>query len=505
MRRWLLYLAALAACLGFYRVFPGWFGWMMALTAAGSPLVSVVISAVGKREDPLGLFTLPAAKKAVWELDLRRYCPGDAPSRVLWRRSSKTGELLVRQEREIRMRRRKIPALVPAAVCFAILFCLFPPGQYGQKMTALQQIFSKKPEIWLSLTGRRQTDKRPVMDVVASESQLLYIRTQAYEIYDGQSWRSAEQAEWSVWQPEGRVEIVVRASQAAILPYSGEEKPTKRCLQLPSDAKTWARELAAGKTAEQIREFVRNCGAYDENAQAQGDAARWLAENGRGYCVHFATLAVVLLRGAKIPARLVTGYAVDVQAGLRKTVTGEDAHAWVEFYDGEQWRILEATPTVQSSSLPSMKRENRQNGGWWLLLLPLLLTFKRKENPRLKALRQKATFSREGLSEEEKREYEKLRRLLWHGCFPCLPLWGRWSGKRLTGEGYPLSQKSKIFASSPRGRAKKAHTFLSSRKAKTEREGNEMKQEEKKPITWEVADPKPPIIQSGKMENRKQN
>ena len=30
-----------------------------------------------------------------------------------------------------------------------------------------------------------------------------------------------------------------------------------------------------------------------------------------------------------------------------------------------------------------------------------------------------------------------------------------------------------------------------------------MKQDEKKPITWEVADPKPPIIHSGHMENRK--
>ena len=29
------------------------------------------------------------------------------------------------------------------------------------------------------------------------------------------------------------------------------------------------------------------------------------------------------------------------------------------------------------------------------------------------------------------------------------------------------------------------------------------KQEEKKPIPWEMADPKPPVIQSGHMENRK--
>ena len=30
-----------------------------------------------------------------------------------------------------------------------------------------------------------------------------------------------------------------------------------------------------------------------------------------------------------------------------------------------------------------------------------------------------------------------------------------------------------------------------------------MKQEEKKPIPWEVTDPKPPVIRSGRMENRK--
>lgn len=29
-----------------------------------------------------------------------------------------------------------------------------------------------------------------------------------------------------------------------------------------------------------------------------------------------------------------------------------------------------------------------------------------------------------------------------------------------------------------------------------------MKQDEKKPTTWEVADPKPPVIRSGHMENR---
>lgn len=32
-----------------------------------------------------------------------------------------------------------------------------------------------------------------------------------------------------------------------------------------------------------------------------------------------------------------------------------------------------------------------------------------------------------------------------------------------------------------------------------------MKEEKKKPLSWEIADPKPPVIQSGHMESRKKN
>lgn len=47
--------------------------------------------------------------------------------------------------------------------------------------------------------------------------------------------------------------------------------------------------------------------------------------------------------------------------------------------------------------------------------------------------------------------------------------------------------------------------FLSiSGENKLERQGSTVKQEEKKPTNWEVTDPKPPIVQSGHLENRKQ-
>ena len=31
------------------------------------------------------------------------------------------------------------------------------------------------------------------------------------------------------------------------------------------------------------------------------------------------------------------------------------------------------------------------------------------------------------------------------------------------------------------------------------------KEDERKPIPWEAVDPKPPVVQSGHLENRKQN
>ena len=32
-----------------------------------------------------------------------------------------------------------------------------------------------------------------------------------------------------------------------------------------------------------------------------------------------------------------------------------------------------------------------------------------------------------------------------------------------------------------------------------------MKEEEKKPVNWEVTDPKPPVVRSGHLENRRVN
>lgn len=68
----------------------------------------------------------------------------------------------------------------------------------------------------------------------------------------------------------------------------------------------------------------------------------------RGYCVHFAHAAALLLRSQGIAARVAVGYAVDNR--LRGTnsavlILGNQAHAWPEIYvDGAGWVTFDIYP-----------------------------------------------------------------------------------------------------------------------------------------------------------------
>lgn len=133
-----------------------------------------------------------------------------------------------------------------------------------------------------------------------------------------------------------------------------------RYLTLPLETAQWAKELLATilteesyatAKAERIAAWVRGSAAYDRDMERmpsdREDFARWfLEESDRGYCVHFATAAVVLLRGAGIPARYVTGYVAHCGPGETVTVTADTAHAWAEYYEPQLgcWIVLEATP-----------------------------------------------------------------------------------------------------------------------------------------------------------------
>lgn len=105
----------------------------------------------------------------------------------------------------------------------------------------------------------------------------------------------------------------------------------------------------AGSSAEAICAYVKNSAVYDLNTAAAPAGAdfvlHFLQESRQGYCTHFASAAVLLMRSAGIPARYVTGYSVSGAAGQWNDVTEDDAHAWAEYYlQGVGWIPVDPTP-----------------------------------------------------------------------------------------------------------------------------------------------------------------
>ena len=109
-------------------------------------------------------------------------------------------------------------------------------------------------------------------------------------------------------------------------------------------------DLSVPQVASIIGNYVRSSARYTlQTPKMPGeldDFALWfLDESDKGYCVHFASAATVLLRAAGIPARYVEGYLIDTDANVQRMVYQGNAHAWVEYYlPGLGWVILEATP-----------------------------------------------------------------------------------------------------------------------------------------------------------------
>lgn len=109
-------------------------------------------------------------------------------------------------------------------------------------------------------------------------------------------------------------------------------------------------DMSVTQVASMIGNYVRSSADYNlqtpKMPQEQADFALWfLNESSRGYCIHFASAATVLLRAAGIPARYVEGYLTDTDANVQRMVFQGNAHAWVEYYlPGLGWVILEATP-----------------------------------------------------------------------------------------------------------------------------------------------------------------
>ena len=82
-------------------------------------------------------------------------------------------------------------------------------------------------------------------------------------------------------------------------------------------------------------------------------ADEFLFDTRRGFCEHYASAFVVLLRAAGIPARVVTGYqggAMNPRGGYM-IVRQSDAHAWAEALIDGRWQRFDPTAAVSPSRI----------------------------------------------------------------------------------------------------------------------------------------------------------
>ncbi|CAG7648915.1 hypothetical protein PAESOLCIP111_05731 [Paenibacillus solanacearum] len=161
------------------------------------------------------------------------------------------------------------------------------------------------------------------------------------------------------------------------LPYGAEI--AERYLQLPESLPLRVRELGetiAGQEktpyakAIAVERYLKEHYAYNlENSREPGAdedfVDHFLFTQMAGYCDHFSTAMVVLLRSVGVPARWVKGFApgevLSVEAeGERSTFTVQvrqkDAHAWTEVYfPGAGWVTFEPTPSYAAGSAAQVK------------------------------------------------------------------------------------------------------------------------------------------------------
>lgn|GEM_PF-1100924 len=94
--------------------------------------------------------------------------------------------------------------------------------------------------------------------------------------------------------------------------------------------------------------FRRSGFTYSTRPGRVPDLARFLFEQRRGFCEHYAAAAANILRLGGVPARVVTGYRGGEWNPWLRTIVVRDseAHAWVEAWDGPSQRWLRFDPTA---------------------------------------------------------------------------------------------------------------------------------------------------------------
>jgi transglutaminase-like putative cysteine protease len=222
-----------------------------------------------------------------------------------------------------------------------------------------------------------------------------------------------------------RVSQVRQYSVRSVLDYrlavEIEEGDRRRALDLPEGfnpetvalAETW-READPRPDAIVSRalELISQSFTYTLVAPPLGrnSVDDFLFNTRAGYCEHFSSAFVVLMRAAGIPARVVTGYQGGWWnvAGSYLLVRQSDAHAWAEVWlQGRGWVRVDPTAAVNPARIEAGASAAGGEQGWftgdWLLevrnRLDLVNRLWTQTIVQFNALRQKSLLSPIGISE----------------------------------------------------------------------------------------------------------
>lgn len=107
-------------------------------------------------------------------------------------------------------------------------------------------------------------------------------------------------------------------------------------------------ETRLDRRAARIERYMVTNYRYEADPATLGPMTvdEFLLRDRRGHCEYFAAGMVALLTAYDVPARIVGGF----YGGRLNPLTGyfivrrEDAHAWVEVWDGTRWRTYDPTP-----------------------------------------------------------------------------------------------------------------------------------------------------------------
>lgn len=149
--------------------------------------------------------------------------------------------------------------------------------------------------------------------------------------------------------------------------YRPADRPVPKHLQLPPGSERLAAlSVATTSGARTDRDKAAAVMAYlNKNSRYTLDVRRagslspmddFLFGSRSGYCEHFATAMVLMLRGSGMYARIVSGFSGGEwnSYGSYFLVREKDAHTWVEAYiPGEGWAVFDPTPpsAVEGESL----------------------------------------------------------------------------------------------------------------------------------------------------------